>query len=126
MFSVIGLAFVTCATPYVGVALLIIGLASTGTGYGAGFMVNYNDIGGSFAGLTFGMSNTVGTIPGFIAPMIVGLITTHVSSIIILKYICLHGVIRILEFNLFNTVKFCSSERNFTQKNFKVILLFEL
>ena len=62
--AVIGLAFVTCADPYVGVALLTLGLATTGCGYGAGFMVNYNDIAGSYAGLSFGLSNTFGTVPG--------------------------------------------------------------
>lgn len=71
------LCFVTCSTPYVGVALLTIGLATTGCGYGAGFMVNYNDIGGPFAGLIFGMVNTFGTMPGFIAPGLVGILTPN-------------------------------------------------
>lgn len=82
MAAVIGLAFVTCARPYLGVSLLVIGLAFTGCAYGAGFMVNYNDIGGSFAGLSFGMSNTMGTVPGFVAPLVVGFLTTHVSILI--------------------------------------------
>lgn len=78
MAAVIGLAFVTCASPYLGVALLVVGLAFTGCAYGAGFMVNYNDIGGSFAGLSFGMANTVGTVPGFVAPLMVGALTKNV------------------------------------------------
>jgi hypothetical protein len=41
-------------------------------------MVNYNDVAGQYAGLVFGMANTFGTIPGFIAPAIVGAITTKV------------------------------------------------
>lgn len=72
-----GLCFVNCSTPYVGVALLTIGLATTGCGYGAGFMVNYNDIAGPFAGLVFGMVNTFGTMPGFIAPALVGVLTPN-------------------------------------------------
>lgn len=64
MGAVIGLGFVTCGIPYVGVGLLVLGLASTGCAYGAGFMVNYNDIAGSYAGLTFGIANTFGTVPG--------------------------------------------------------------
>ena len=86
MCAVIGLGFVTCGIPYVGVALLVLGLASTGCAYGAGFMVNYNDIAGTYAGkhdfnrfiiftilliikiyfkgLTFGIANTFGTVPG--------------------------------------------------------------
>lgn len=75
--AVVALCFVTCATPYVGVALLTVGLATTGCGYGAGFMVNYNDIGGPFAGLIFGMVNTFGTMPGFIAPSLVGILTPN-------------------------------------------------
>lgn len=75
--AVIGLAFVTCAHPYVGVALLTFGLATTGCAYGAGFMVNYNDVAGSYAGFTFGLSNTVGTVPGIIAPYLVGVLTTN-------------------------------------------------
>jgi ACS family sodium-dependent inorganic phosphate cotransporter-like MFS transporter 5 len=75
--AVIGLAFVTCAVPYAGVALLTFGLATTGCGYGAGFMVNYNDVAGSFAGLSFGLANTFGTVPGIIAPYLVGLLTTN-------------------------------------------------
>lgn len=46
MLAVIGLAFVTCEIKYVGVALLTVGLAFTGCAYGAGFLVNYNDISG--------------------------------------------------------------------------------
>ena len=51
----------------------------SGCGYGAGFMVNYNDIAGSFAGLVFGMSNTPGTVSGIIAPSFVGVLTQNVS-----------------------------------------------
>lgn len=46
MLAVLGLAFVTCEIKYVGVALLTVGLAFTGCAYGAGFLVNYNDISG--------------------------------------------------------------------------------
>lgn len=73
--AVVALCFVTCEHPYVGVALLTVGLATTGAGYGAGFMVNYNDIAGQYAGLVFGMANTFGTMPGFIAPSLVGFLT---------------------------------------------------
>lgn len=50
----------------------------SGCGYGAGFMVNYNDIAGPYAGLVFGMVNTFGTMPGFIAPGLVGILTPRV------------------------------------------------
>jgi ACS family sodium-dependent inorganic phosphate cotransporter-like MFS transporter 5 len=45
-------------------------------------MVNYNDIAGQYAGLVFGMANTFGTVPGFVAPAIVGALTKNVSSIL--------------------------------------------
>lgn len=51
---------------------------NSGFGYGAGFMVNYNDIAGQYAGLILGIGNTFATIPGFIAPAIVGALTTKV------------------------------------------------
>lgn len=44
-------------------------------------MVNFNDVAGAYAGLVFGMANTVGTIPGIIAPTVVGALTTHVIKI---------------------------------------------
>lgn len=75
MAAVIGLGFVTCSNPYIGVLLLTIGLSSTGFAYGAGFLVNSVDVAGKYAGLMFGVSNTFATIPGFVAPSLVGLIT---------------------------------------------------
>lgn len=54
-------------------------LISSGCGYGAGFMVNYNDVAGAYSGLVFGIANTFGTVPGFVAPAIVGALTTHVT-----------------------------------------------
>jgi hypothetical protein len=45
-----------------------------GVGYGAGFMVNA----GNYAGIVFGISNTIAIIPGIIAPYIVGALTSHV------------------------------------------------
>jgi hypothetical protein len=80
--AVIGLAFVTCAVPYVGVAMLTFDLVTTGCGYGAGFMGNYNDlayndVAGSITGFSFGLANTFGTVPGIIAPYLVCFLTTY-------------------------------------------------
>ena len=41
-------------------------------------MVNYNDVAGPYAGILFGMVNTIGTIPGIIAPYLVGVLTKNV------------------------------------------------
>lgn len=77
LIAVVGLGFVTCAMPYVGVGLITLGLAFTGCTYGAGFMVNYNDVAGPYSGLAFGTANTVGTVPGFVAPYLVSVITAN-------------------------------------------------
>ena len=77
--AVLSLMFVTCANPYIGVVLVAVGLAFSGLTYGAGFLVNYNDVGGTFSGIVFGISNTIGTISGIVAPYLVGLLTPNVN-----------------------------------------------
>jgi len=79
MIAVIGLIFITSDKAYYGVLLVTIGLAFSGLTYGGGFLVNYNDIGGTFAGLVFGLSNTIGTISGIVAPYLVGALTPNVN-----------------------------------------------
>ncbi len=49
---------------------------------GAGYTVNINEVGGVYSGILFGISNCIGTIPGLIAPYIVGVITSKVIEII--------------------------------------------
>jgi ACS family sodium-dependent inorganic phosphate cotransporter-like MFS transporter 5 len=77
MFAVIGLIFVNCQYPYLGVLCIAIGLAFTGLTYGSGFLVNYNDVGGRFSGMVFGISNTIGTLSGIVAPYLVGILTKN-------------------------------------------------
>ena len=36
-----------------------------------------NDIAGPFAGIVFGISNTIATIPGIVSPMLTAVITKH-------------------------------------------------
>jgi ACS family sodium-dependent inorganic phosphate cotransporter-like MFS transporter 5 len=79
MIAVIGLIFITSDKAYYGVLLVTIGLAFSGLTYGGGFLVNYNDIGGTFAGIVFGLSNTIGTISGIVAPYLVGELTPNVN-----------------------------------------------
>ena len=81
MGAVIGLSFVTCRQPYVGVALLVIGIAAIGCQYGAGLIVNYNDICGKFAGMAFGIGNTFASVPGILAPYLVGFVTKNVGFV---------------------------------------------
>ncbi|KAL8574081.1 hypothetical protein ACOMHN_061543 [Nucella lapillus] len=72
---VIGVGFVDCHNPVLGVALLTVGVSMCGFQYGAGFIVNSGDIAPGYAGIIFGISNTFGTIPGFLAPIAIGIIT---------------------------------------------------
>ncbi|VVC38188.1 Major facilitator superfamily,Major facilitator superfamily domain [Cinara cedri] len=46
----------------------------------AGFMVNQLDIAPQYASLLFGISNTFGTIPGFVTPMLTGIIVQNKSA----------------------------------------------
>jgi hypothetical protein len=50
----------------------------SGCAFGAGFLVNYNDVAGPYAGIAFGIGNTFGTAPGIVAPYLVGIITKNV------------------------------------------------
>ncbi|RNA04079.1 sialin [Brachionus plicatilis] len=47
--------------------------------WGAGHLVNINEISGPFSGIVFGVSNTLATIPGIIAPYVVGVLTKNVQ-----------------------------------------------
>lgn len=45
---------------------------------GAGYLVCINDIAGPYSGILYGVSNSIGTIPGIISPYIASLITKNV------------------------------------------------
>lgn len=64
---------------YLGVILITIAVGFMGVNFSAGFCVNTVDVAGQYTGILFGISNTVGTVPGIIAPYLVGLITPKVS-----------------------------------------------
>jgi ACS family sodium-dependent inorganic phosphate cotransporter len=80
MAAVICLSFVTCQNPYVGVGFLVLGISFIGCQYGAGFLVNYNDICGRYAGMALGIGNTFASIPGFLVPYLVGVVTKNVCK----------------------------------------------
>jgi MFS family permease len=77
VLSLIGISFITCSTPYLGVALLVIGFAFMGFSLGAGYYVNINDVSGPYSSVVFGISNTFGSIPGLICPYITAVITKN-------------------------------------------------
>jgi hypothetical protein len=107
MGCVIALSFVTCAHPGIngwsaskftlffnkslrikmfylkkkqglGILLLIVGISVSAILWGAGHLVNINDISGPYSGILLGISNTIATVPGIVSPYIVGVITKHV------------------------------------------------
>jgi len=77
MICVLLLTRVECDRPYLAVALLTVALAFTGCCYGAGILVNFNDLCGPYAGIVFGIGNTFASIPGFVAPSLVGYLTPN-------------------------------------------------
>lgn len=78
LFAIIGLSFVTCQYPIVGIILLVIGISFSAMCWGGGHLVNINDIAGPFSGILFGISNTIATLSGILAPYLVGVITANV------------------------------------------------
>jgi len=89
---IIATGFVTCYSPYAGVAVLSLAVGSTGFQY-AGWMANPLDIAPPFAGVLFGISNTAATVPGIIAPYVVGLLTTDVRITINLLFVFCNNII---------------------------------
>lgn len=71
--------FTGCNT-VVSVTLLTLAVALSGF-IGAGFFVNHLDVGPSYAGLLFSISNTFATVPGMVAPTMVGLITNNNETV---------------------------------------------
>ncbi|XP_041369663.1 sialin-like [Gigantopelta aegis] len=71
----IGLGYVDCTQPVTGVVLLMIGVCLTGFCYG-GFIVNHIDIAPAYAGILFGITNSIAAVTGFISPVVVGVITS--------------------------------------------------
>lgn len=76
--AIIGLSFVTCQYPIVGIILLVIGISFSAMCWGGGHLVNINDIAGPFSGILFGISNTIATLSGILAPYLVGVVTASV------------------------------------------------
>ncbi|ELU10872.1 hypothetical protein CAPTEDRAFT_113983 [Capitella teleta] len=70
----IGVGYISCATPYVAIVLLTLGVGFSGFQY-PGVMVNHVDVAPPFAGTLFGISNTLATLPGILAPYAIGVIT---------------------------------------------------
>lgn len=75
----VGMAFVDCTQPVAAVVFLTAGVSFTGFSYGGGLFIALSDISGRHAGVLYGVSNTLATIPGFVAPILIGFVTQNVS-----------------------------------------------
>jgi len=73
------LAWIPCTQPAAAVAVLVLAVGFSGFQY-SGCMVNHLDIAPPFAGVLFGITNTLASLPGFLAPYTVGKITTTQSQ----------------------------------------------
>lgn len=71
--SLVGIGYINCEK-WVAVLLLVITGFCLGLSWG-GWGVNHMDIAPPFAGTLFGITNCISTIPGFVAPAIVGALT---------------------------------------------------
>ena len=74
------LGYIDCTQWIIALVLVTIAVSLLGCVYGAGYVVNHADIAPKYASLLFGISNTTATIPGFMAPSIIGIITKDVSQ----------------------------------------------
>lgn len=70
----VALGYVDCTMPVVAIVILILGVSLTGFQY-SGWVVNHVDIAPPYAGILFGISNSIASVTGFVSPVIVGIIT---------------------------------------------------
>ncbi|XP_076461278.1 sialin-like isoform X2 [Babylonia areolata] len=70
----IALGYVDCTQPTVAIALLVLAVSIAGFQY-SGFLVNHVDIAPQYAGVLFGISNSIAAVTGFLSPVVVGIIT---------------------------------------------------
>ncbi|XP_076445676.1 sialin-like [Babylonia areolata] len=89
LLNTIGLLCPACllvATGYAGcdytlaVVLLTIGVGGSGFTTG-GYAVNHLDIAPDFAGTLMGITNAIATVPGFLGPAVVGVLTNHHQTV---------------------------------------------
>jgi len=95
----IGLGYVDCSQPGVAITLLVLAVSLTGTQY-SGWIVNHMDIAPAFAGILFGISNSIAAVTGFLSPVVAGMLT-KVHRCIFFIYFYLH--VAVLEIVLLKT-----------------------
>lgn len=70
----VGSSYCTCNQHTLVIVFMTLGIGLSGFSY-AGYLVNYLDIAPAFAGPIFGISQTISSIAGIVAPLIVGWLT---------------------------------------------------
>ncbi len=75
----IGLMFVTSDTRVLGFILILLNITISGFQYGGGYLVNFNDIGGRFSGVIYGLANTLGGLSTIFLPLLIGFVASNVS-----------------------------------------------
>jgi hypothetical protein len=58
--------------------LFILIFTFSGMLYGAGYLVNFNEIGGSYSGIIYGFASTISVGASILAPFLVGVLTENV------------------------------------------------
>jgi hypothetical protein len=81
----IGLGYVECTQPLVALVLLTLAVGLTAFQY-SGFFVNHLDIAPAYAGILFGISNSVGSVAGFATSYVVGVITQEVIISVVYSF----------------------------------------
>lgn len=72
----VGLGYIDCTQPIMAIVLLVLGVSLTGIQY-SGWVVNHMDVAPAFAGILFGITNSIAAVTGFLSPVIVGVITVN-------------------------------------------------
>ncbi|XP_046326763.2 sialin-like [Haliotis rufescens] len=71
--------FINCENRMVAVVFLCAAVGCMGISKGA-YMVNHVDIAPKYSGVLFGITNTVATVPGMIAPLVAGALTPNKTA----------------------------------------------
>ena len=78
--STFGLRFLQADDHLSAIWLLIITMSSLQVIPNGGFFFSHSDVFGPYSGLAFGITNTIGQIPGFVTSMLVAYMTPNVSN----------------------------------------------
>ena len=70
----ISFCFCDQSNKIVGVITILVFLASSGIGYGSGYIVNFADLVPAYSGVIFGIANTFASIAGLLGNTIAGII----------------------------------------------------